>query len=182
LTITDAPSAARPRAVAKPIPAVEPVTSAFLALSCRSINLPLNFSRSSVDAECSVKSLRSEDPSSVPSCVRASRVNLSYIKGRDESGRFRHRLKGGVGRLRCSGHSMLCPYGTLVRQDMARPSCCACVLPSRKEVKRAGPSQRTLGESLRDSRRARRYERQRHAIRVRSSAALLRASAGSQAL
>src|ERR1700722_18898424 len=38
LIITDAPSAASARAVAKPIPAVEPVTSAFLPFSWRSMN------------------------------------------------------------------------------------------------------------------------------------------------
>src|SRR6266851_2950760 len=39
LTITDALSAASARAVAKPIPAVEPVTNTLLPFSCRSIGL-----------------------------------------------------------------------------------------------------------------------------------------------
>jgi hypothetical protein len=47
---------------------------------------------------------------------------------------------------------MLCPYGTVVLQDMSAPSCCGGVLPYIEKVNGAGPSQRTLGESPKDSR------------------------------
>src|SRR5271170_2228037 len=41
-TTTDAPSAANALAVAKPIPAVEPVTNIFLSASCRSMGASFN--------------------------------------------------------------------------------------------------------------------------------------------
>jgi hypothetical protein len=74
---------------------------------------------------------------------------------------------------RCfSGHSMLCPYGILLRQDVwAKKAGASSRTPQnrseapfgvrrlaaaftayRQKIKRAGPSQRTLGESLGDSR------------------------------
>src|SRR3984885_2060284 len=47
-TTTDAPSAANALAVAKPIPAVEPVTNTFLPASCRSMGASLNQLRAAI--------------------------------------------------------------------------------------------------------------------------------------
>jgi hypothetical protein len=67
------------------------------------------------DSKCTVKSLRSEDLSYID--VKSLRSEgLSDIKRREQRGRFRHALKERVGRLRCSGQSMLCPYEEIGRR------------------------------------------------------------------
>jgi hypothetical protein len=98
------------------------------------------------DSECTVKSFRSEDPSSV-------RLNLSYIKGREQRGRFRHAAKGArwpVASQRAQHAVPLRNLGT-ARHGRAFSFRLRLAEPQRKSKEPAG---------------RRRYERQRRDLRA----------------